>query len=226
MSMVEFVIGSRMYGLETINSDYDYMRVIFDYRDHVRPFRQIPDVLDLDNNNTKEYALANFLALTAKGNPNTSEMCALASGRRPNNFEESIILSGMKGLYRYIQESGVSVRFLEAYYGHLRGVRKAMYSRGVTPKRLSHAYRVAYSLAESLETKKIPDFRENIHHSYVLSIKLQKEVKESQLTELDVLTEQLGITLDERRGEFEDSKRFMEWVNTYFEGIYTGVNPR
>jgi predicted nucleotidyltransferase len=221
MGTVEFRIGSDMYGLNTLNSDTDLMRIRFDEVDHVLPFPSIPDVFEWNNNNTKEYNLAFFMSLVAKGNPNTTEMLRLAYGRKSQTKEETFILHCMTSTHLFIHYNGISSNLLLAYDGHMRGVQKEMYSRGVTSKRLSHAYRVAYSLLESLETNKIVDFTRSRFREEVLSIKVKPEVDEWDVYVLDVLVTTLHDRVMSEAPNYKNGDYLKEYINGLFQDFYS-----
>lgn len=74
-----WLVGSRAWGLEAENSDYDTLTIYYHPEDDRRVFRQYPDALTSPDNNKTLYSLRHFCRLAAKGNPNIAEIF----GREP-----------------------------------------------------------------------------------------------------------------------------------------------
>lgn len=179
---VTFTIGSHMYGLNTENSDTDTMTVWFTPDEYLRVFKEEKPRNEKDNNNIKEYSLAAFLQLCAKGNPNTVEILNLLDELpAAENDNQRFVLAGLREMREFYQYRGAPFGLVSAYRGHMLGMENELAAKGVTPKRLSHAIRVAYSALYTMETKKVPDFRKSVHREEVLALKSKEKVEEEDV---------------------------------------------
>lgn len=212
----KYRIGSHMYGLNTPKSDEDDMTIYFDDRDYLRIFKQHPDVSETNGNNTKLYSLAYYAELLAKGNPNLVELVNL----RPYE-ENSPVVSDFMTMLRNNMDTLVHRRVLEAYNGHLIGIEKEVKVKGVSPKRLSHALRICYSLKYAVQTgnllilKDHEDLRQNCLH-----IKQLEDVTDYDIYMVNYEINEARTSFKNKVDEFPDNTKLKELINTFMEELY------
>ncbi|GGB69321.1 DNA polymerase beta superfamily protein [Deinococcus soli (ex Cha et al. 2016)] len=171
---VVYLTGSHMYGLNTPDSDHDYTVIFHDPVDDRCVFRQYPDVLHSAGNDHKMYSLRKFAELLPKGNPNAVELAA-----RHRDVQQSFTLSSLPSTFLLIdafmttvQPYLVTQNLLSAYMGHVTQVQSEMTKKGVTPKRLSHALRLAACAQELMRVPTfVPDFRLSAWYETALDLK-------------------------------------------------------
>lgn len=201
-----------MYGLNTPESDFDYTSVVFDKQDYLRIVKAVPDVIETEGNNVKVYSLDYLAKLQIKGNPNLVELSHL----KPVSFtlsEEDRIISEYLFLSRpFLGHYKVAA----AYLGHLNSVLRELKNKELTAKRVSHAYRIGYSLEYLLTTGNVCDFRENEHLEFVLAVK-QKTVKYNLQMLQDLVEHVTGLY---EGTSLPDNSRLITVTNKFFEDIY------
>lgn len=171
---VVYLTGSHMYGLNTPDSDHDYTVIFHDPVDDRCVFRQYPDVLHSAGNDHKMYSLRKFAELLPKGNPNAVELAA-----RHREIQQSFTVSSLPSTFLLIdafmtavQPYLVTQNLLSAYMGHVTQVQTEMTKKGVTPKRLSHALRLAACALEVIrEPGAVPNFRQLYWHDLAFDLK-------------------------------------------------------
>jgi len=160
-SGLTYTIGSHMYGLTTDASDIDLLTVYFDAEDYLRPYkhRLYPEVKETHGNNVKLYSLSSFADLIVKGNPNLIEVVSLSPSSVGKNSTAVVLFMNLMRNTDSLVHDGVA----RAYMGHLAGIIKELDTKGVTPKRLSHALRVVYSVEHIVKTQtlfRLPEHEE------------------------------------------------------------------
>lgn len=218
-----YVDGAHRYGLSTPDSDDDFTVIYYHREDQRRIFRQFPDVKHDKSNDLKLYSLENFAGLLVKGNPNVVEIAAHSEFvPPPEEFYRNQMMSR-----RTIAEFMTSVRphlvtlnLLDAYMGHLAGIRKEMRTKGITPKRLSHAMRMAHSATALMYTGNIPDFASLTEaRNQTLEVKtgeIHLSVAESIFSELSAETERLYLGY---RKIFVDNSNLRRVINDFFVSL-------
>ena len=69
-----WLTGSRLYGLNNEDSDYDYTGIHFDLRDMLNPFKDRERTDTYQENSITFHSAAKFARLLVKGNPNIVEL--------------------------------------------------------------------------------------------------------------------------------------------------------
>lgn len=208
-------IGSHMYGLNNEKSDIDEMIIYFDSQDYLNPIRTLPDVKEMDNNNTKLYALDHFARLLLKGNPNLVEIVQ----HKSQHVCSSEVLGFMKLMYSN-QDILVHRGVADAYMGHLNGIVKEFKTKGVTPKRLSHSMRIVFSLLHVLETGKLYSIIENSSaRNLCFRIKNHENTSEVAPTVHKCIVEVEDL-YNKKKDKLPDNKALKSLINEYFRGLY------
>jgi predicted nucleotidyltransferase len=217
---VTWRIGSHMYGLNTPKSDNDFLHVWFDRIDHVLPYPAYPDVVELDNNNVKVYSLPAFAKLLVKGNPNISEVAYIPKWSGENDDVENLLMTLVD--LDLILHQGTA----KAYMGHLNALLSEISRKGITPKRLSHGYRVVYALKHILtegEMFLLADSRHSKARVNCLKIKTETDPKITAVTAhtLAIDVAEIETLYQTYKESLPTNENLAHEINLYFRELYS-----
>lgn len=130
-----------MYGLNTADSDYDYVEVVYDRDDFVDPLREREYTKTHDE--LVVHSVAKFCKLLVKGNPNTLDLV----NHKPLEGKDTFVT----GLVNEVRPYALTRQVIGSYLGYMN----QQYSRGMTSynnKQLMHFFRLAFTLNGILAT--------------------------------------------------------------------------
>lgn len=157
-------VGSQMYGLATETSDVDMMHLYWAPEDSVRPFPGHPDVLHDEGNGApmehKLYSLHKFSEMLTKGNPNSVELCWYPPDSHDHFGPGEAIPHALYSFLYDVRPHVLTQRCLKQYLGHMTGILQELTRSenapdrypAPTPKRISHALRLGYTVQGIMET--------------------------------------------------------------------------
>jgi hypothetical protein len=229
-SSLIYLTGSHMFGLETPASDQDYTIIYYNPEDDRRVFRHFPATQHSAKEDQKMYSLRKFAEMIAKGNPNISEMVNLeplsyASGW-PYQTGAVYHRDAIRGFMKVIAPYVVTQNLASAYMGHMHGMIVEITRGNPTPKRLSHALRVAYCLEHLLDTQTLPDFRTFAQREYVIQIKIGEVNIHDAIVELDAMQASIRSDYEARRHFLPDNSLLIQTINSYFVDDLANRFPR
>jgi len=147
-------VGSRLYGLETPESDYDYVGVSYSREKIVDPLTSSDDTYTRDQNVL--HTASKFAKLIAVGNPNVLDLL----NHKPLQSDTFVA-----NLVAVTQPHAVTQLTLSSYLGYLynqrqrgykqsskHGVRPEHETLGYDPKYMMHFFRLVITLKGILET--------------------------------------------------------------------------
>jgi len=207
-----YLVGSQMYGLNTAESDEDFVQVYFDKEDYVRPFPLYPEEVQLDNNNYKVYSLVKFARLLVKGNPNIVEIVM----ETPYQENSKCVSDFMEEIKPHVVHRGLS----SAFMGHLNSILAEISKKGLTPKRASHAIRVQHSLENLLRTQKLVPYRDLEGRAYALGVKSGEISIESAYDYLISNHAALEVLFSAESNNLPDHTELKGHINAFFKGVY------
>ena len=219
-----------MYGLAGPNSDFDYTHIFHDSNDYLSPFPSLESSSESkkDGNDVKVYSLQFFLGLVIAGNPNAIELLPFAADSKYSTISPPLdkdclfLADTIFRVEQYIYSHGLDSRLISAYYGHLHGILKEINTKGITPKRLSHALRVMYSAHYAIEYNTIPVFAnmgKELEISRSVKFAPEDEFKEMVPYYQKVIEEGLKYiekTLDQTQKSANYKVKFKEYINHIF----------
>ncbi len=179
-TILETVIGSRAYGLETPESDWD-RRSVFVYP--TRDFWKLnspPDVIEYPDS-VVAFELRKFLKLASDGNPNVLEY--LFSEYATSKSEEG-------GLLLVERERFLSKKMVAKYVGFAQGV----FSKDSSSKDHMHAFRLLYTCIRALRSLTL-DIRVAGYGKFLM------DVRNGQLSTRDLQAEFQRALAEVRRQE-------------------------
>lgn len=221
---VTYLTGSHAYGLNTPDSDFDYTVVYLDRPDLKRVFRKYPDALHSQvkgtgaNQSQKGYALKRFAQLLAKGDANLAE---LADHLKVVGWTDLHVADDIYAVQRFMETASpflATQALVGSYLGHLTGIHHEIRMKGVTPKRLSHALRMADCAIVLLDQRRVPDYR---CAALAGQRALALAVKTGQRDEADgvaALADREGTihALKGQREDFPDNTELVDTINDFF----------
>lgn len=169
---VGWLSGSKSYGMDVEGSDTEFTYVYLDLQSHISisniPGKPVNDSwkvlpsgeLSFVGEDNKMFSFRRFLELLLKGNPNLVEMLyyqnvPLGLG---NSVEAYVIQQALVQLKPYVLTKQSKLQYLGHIFGVLEEVKKYEMARSVklSPKRIAHALRLAYTLEHILRENEIP----------------------------------------------------------------------
>lgn len=154
-----WLTGSRMYGLNKPDSDFDYVGIYFDKDEYLNPFKDRYVTKTSNENSHTKHSAAKFAKLLVKGNPNVAELV----------FHEPVEASFIaKKMIRMVKPYVVTDHLAASYMGYIneqvrRGFkpstpqnpeRKAQLEEiGYDAKYIMHVLRLAWTLQKILLTR-------------------------------------------------------------------------
>ncbi|GAA4002167.1 hypothetical protein GCM10022631_11020 [Deinococcus rubellus] len=219
---VTYLTGSHACGLNTPVSDFDYTVIYLDRPDLKRVFRKYPDALHSKVKGTgadesqKGYALKRFAQLLAKGDANLAELADHL--RVVGGWEQNHDTVAIQRFMTTVSPFLVTRELVGSYLGHLTGIHHEMRTKGVTPKRLSHALRMADGAIFLLEQRRVPDYRSA---EFAEQRALALAVKTGVQTLADgaaALADREGViqALKGQRDNFPDNHELVDTINDFF----------
>lgn len=212
-----YLTGSHLYGLNTPESDKDYTLIYFDAADDRRVFRQYPEVKHSTGNDHKLYSLRKFASLVAVGNPNIVELAAHGREYRDGTVlmtpPRVVVLRFMDAVRPHL----VTRHLLAAYVGHVSQVNSEIAKKGVTPKRLSHAIRLAACGLTLMDRPTIvPHFRYFAEQALAFDIKTGDVSLDDGVEHFNQLYDSLLARYQGDRPELPDNTALREAINDFF----------
>ena len=163
-------VGSDLYGLNTLTSDKDYVTIWFDRED--LPFRKFSEFDKIETQDSiKAYSLPQFCKILVIGNPNMSELCY--------SPWESGFNTDVHGFIQRVVDFDIGVHqgTAKASMGHVIGLVSEIRKKGLTPKRLSHGFRMLFTLKHVLRTGEIYLMRDHpAERDFALRVKTDPDV--------------------------------------------------
>lgn len=207
-------VGSRMYGLNTAASDFDYVGVLFD------PARLVDPLADSHFTNTSDqqviHSVSKFANLVAKGNPNVMDLVY-----NPAKKEVPFV----KGLVGVMRPLAVTRNLVNATIGYLReqkrrgfvqsskhGVRPEHRELGYDPKYIMHCLRMVFFLRGLLDTGDY-HFLTQDEREFLMTVRSGT----MSLADITRIVEDGTRGIDEiDTGSFSDGEPLREAISNYF----------
>lgn len=221
-----FKVGSHQYKLETPESDEDWTCVWFNPEEHLRVFKKFEESAQNETGDLKSYSLEFFAKLLVKGNPNLVELCfetpffvadKFLAQSFPLNSTQSIVKEFLEGARPFV----ITRNLVSSYAGHLLHVKKEIGSKEITPKRLSHALRVGYSLSDLLQTQVLVPFRHSEHLEFVKQVKKGEVDLNSAFEVFNNLDREITLVFEASRNKFPSTEKLIKHANVFFLELFS-----
>lgn len=226
--IAKVLVGSRLHGLHTESSDYDYRGIhMHDLRDKLSPFQTLKNTtwIEGDEDNTS-YELADFCKQAVHGNATILEVF----------FSDKIIESS--GIHRELKENWEKFidtkRFVAASRGYAHNQWNKFYNfedAGILGQQRTAKFAVAFLrvMWQCEQFLLTGEFKCNLEESDLYP--LLKRIKPMSLDEIRPFTPEIVAAMDdmsrrvavaESKSEFMYMKPDIEWIEDFIYRAYTG----
>lgn len=220
--LTKVLVGSRLHGLNTVNSDYDYRGIhIHDLKDVLSPFKTLKNTtwIEGDEDNTS-YELADFCKMATHGNATVLEVFF------SNKIEESSPVTDiMRDNWRKFVDTDKFVMASRGYAHNQFNKMKLFEPDHRTPKFIVAYIRVLWQAAEFLKTGEFPcQITEEPVRRWLLDVKNSFTMDVIPEAQEKFMEMQMRVTNEYALAQKE--KRIMNpdpaWIEDFVYWAYTG----
>lgn len=219
--LTKVLVGSRLHGLHTEKSDYDWRGVhIHDLKDVLSPFKNLKNTswIESDEDNTS-YELADFCKLATKGNATILEVFF------SNKIEESSeVTDVMRANWKKFMDTDQFVAASRGYAHNQYNKMKLFEPDHRTPKFIVAYIRVLWQAAEFLKTGVFPcQITEEPLRKWLLAVKNDFDITFIPEATEKFMEMQMRVT-DEYAAAQEEGrimKPDIKWIEDFIYWAYT-----
>lgn len=222
--LTKVVVGSRLHGLHTEKSDWDYRGIhINDLKDVLSPFKTVKNTswIEGDEDNTS-YELADFCKLATHGNATILEV--FFSNKIRTSSEITDVMRA--NWQRFIDTD----RFVMASrgYAHNQYNKMSLFEPdNRTPKFIVAYIRVLWQAAEFLKTGVFPcQITDESIRRWLLDVKNNFDISYIAEAQERFMEMQMRVTDEYAKAQKENRlmKPDIDWIEDFIYWAYTGIN--